>query len=63
MMDINVRPLSMLRHGELLHAATEVCSQIVSGQLLKDKHVFNCFKTVTVEIHMKIMKPVRHHPQ
>lgn len=26
-------PLSMLRHGELLHAATEVCSQIVSGEL------------------------------
>ena len=31
MMDINARPLSMLRHGELLHAAAEVCSQIVSG--------------------------------
>lgn len=25
------RPLSMLRHGELLHAATEVCSRIASG--------------------------------
>ena len=29
--DGHTRPLSMLRHGELLHAATEVCSQIVSG--------------------------------
>ena len=29
--DGHPRPLSMLRHGELLHAATEVCSQIVSG--------------------------------